>query len=206
MKVLDSLHDHLVLHRRAHRLAEILSDVVPLHSTVLDVGSGDGEVASLLVARRPDLNVQGVDLDVRPKTRIPVTKFDGQNLPYPDASFDTVLFVDVLHHTTDPRILLREAVRVASKSVVLKDHILQGWCAGTRLRFMDYVGNARHGVALPFNYWTSEQWQVAEQQLGLQKTAEHRSLHLYPWPAEYIFGAGLHFIARYDVPQLPSNS
>ena len=82
MKVLDSLHDHLVLHRRAHRLAEILSDVVPLNSTVLDVGSGDGEVASLLVARRPDLNVQGVDLDVRPKTRIPVTKFDGQNLPY----------------------------------------------------------------------------------------------------------------------------
>jgi SAM-dependent methyltransferase len=206
MKVLDSLHEHLVLDRRAHRLAELLSDVVAPHSTVLDVGSGDGQVASLLVRRRPDIEVQGVDLDVRKDTSIPVTKFDGQNLPYPDASFDTVLFVDVLHHTTDPRILLREAVRVARRSVVLKDLILQGVCAGTRLRFMDYVGNARHGVALPFNYWTLEQWREAEQQLGLKKTAEHRKLNLYSWPAEYIFGAGLHFIARYDIPQLPSNS
>jgi SAM-dependent methyltransferase len=31
--------------------------------------------------------------------------------PFSEDSFDMVMFVDVLHHTSDPRVLLREAVR-----------------------------------------------------------------------------------------------
>jgi SAM-dependent methyltransferase len=200
MRVFDAMHQHLVLHRRARRLAELLSDFIPLQSTVLDVGSGDGQIASLLLGQRPDLAIQGIDLDVRKQTSIPVAQFDGKTLPFGDSSFDTVLLVDVLHHTTDGLALLREAVRVARTSLVLKDHIREGVCAGARLRFMDYVGNARHGVALPFNYWTGVQWREAEGVLGLTKIEERRKLDLYPWPADYIFGALLHFIARYQVP------
>src|SRR5450755_2847665 len=107
MKALDGMHQHIVLQRRARRLAELLIDFIPLNSTVLDVGSGDGQIASLLLQSRPDLTIQGVDLQVRKQTSIPVSGFDGKTLPYGDSSFDTVLFVDVVHHTTDPLVLLR---------------------------------------------------------------------------------------------------
>lgn len=206
MKMLDAVHQHTVLPRRARRLAELLADFIPPDCSVLDVGSGDGQIAALLLEKRPDLTIEGVDVMVRKETRIPVRPFDGRTLPFADSAFDTVMFVDVLHHTTDPLVLLREAIRVARKSIVLKDHAREGLCAGTRLRVMDYVGNARHRVALPFNYWGFEQWQEAEHLLGMRMIREQRKLNLYPWPADYFFGARLHFVAIYDVPPRPLNS
>ena len=200
MSLLDRFHEHGVLPRRAERLAELLADVIPQNSSVLDVGSGDGRIDNLLLKQRNDLNLQGVEVSTRTQSGFPVTYFDGVNLPFEQQSFDIVMFVDVLHHTNDPMVLLREAVRVARKAIVLKDHVLQGVLSGTRLKFMDYIGNARHGVALPFNYWTRKQWSEAESRLGLQQKQEIRNLKLYPWPADYIFGANLHFIARYDLP------
>jgi len=200
MKLLEGLHQDRVRPQRAQRLAQILSEFIPLGSTVLDVGSGDGLIASLLLRQRPELTVQGVDVLVRPGARIRVTQFDGNTLPYEQGAFDVVLFVDVLHHTRDPLVLLKEAIRVAKKFVVLKDHVLQGLWASARLRFMDRVGNARYGVALPFNYWSAGQWHDAEQVLGLTKVMERRELKLYDWPLDVVFGSGLHFMARYDVP------
>lgn len=63
---------------------------------------------------------------------------DGTNVPYPDASFDAVLFVDVLHHTADPHHLLKEATRVG-KMILIKDHFRESFSADIRLRFMDLV-------------------------------------------------------------------
>ena len=90
------------------------------------------------------------------------------NFPAANASFDVVLFSDVLHHTADPTILLREASRVAARHVLIKDHYREGFAANTRLRFMDWVGNARFGVALPYNYWTERQWHEAWQDTALR--------------------------------------
>jgi hypothetical protein len=76
-------------------------------------------------------------------------------------------FVDVLHHTDDPRVLLRGA-RVARRNILIKDHTRNGLFAGPTLRFMDGVGNARFGVALPYNYWTRQQWQDAFRDLDVE--------------------------------------
>jgi len=199
VSLLDRFHEYGVLPRRAQRLASLLAEMIPHNSSVLDVGSGDGRIDNLLLTQRSDLKLQGVEVSTRTQTGFPVTYFDGVNLPFEKDSFDVVMFVDVLHHTNDPLVLLREAVRVAREAIVLKDHVLEGMLSSSRLKFMDYVGNARHGVALPFNYWTLKQWSEAEARLGLQKNREIRHLKLYPWPADYIFGANLHFIARYDL-------
>ena len=206
MSLLDRLHEFGVLPRRAERLADLLAGMIPPNSSVLDVGSGDGRIDNLLLKQRSDLKLQGVEVSTRTQTRFPVTYFDGTNLPFEKQSFDIVMFVDVLHHTNDPTVLLREAVRVARKAIVLKDHVLQGLLSGTRLKFMDYVGNARHGVALPYNYWTLKQWSDAERHLGLQQKQEIRNLKLYPWLADCIFGAKLHFIAKYDLPGTTESS
>jgi hypothetical protein len=106
-----------------------------------------------------------------------------------------VLFSDVLHHTEEPTALLKEARRVATRHVLVKDHFRKGIAAGARLRFMDWVGNARFGVALPFNYWGEEQWQTAWREIGLQPQQLITKLGLYPAPADWVFGARLQFIA-----------
>ena len=46
------------------------------------------------------------------------------------------MFVDVLHLTDDPVLLLREAARVARNTIVIKDHTLDGFAAAATVRFM----------------------------------------------------------------------
>lgn len=193
--LLGSVHGSLVFDRRTRVLAKHLADLIPRRARVLDVGCGDGTIDSLILSRRPDVGIQGVDVFVRPSTKIKVEMFDGKKLPAADKSFDTVAFVDVLHHTDDPLILLREADRVARKSILIKDHTMDGLFAYATLRFMDWVGNAPHGVALPYNYWTAERWQSAFDQLGLKTERRITKLGLYPFPASAIFERQLHFIA-----------
>jgi ubiquinone/menaquinone biosynthesis C-methylase UbiE len=175
-----------------------LSELLPHNASVLDVGCGDGLIAQQIMEKRGDLTVKGIDVMVRPQTHIPVEKFDGRKIPYADASFDAVMFVDVLHHTDDPFILLQEARRVSRQAVVIKDHIRQGFLAGQTLRFMDWVGNARHGVVLPYNYWTLQQWTDAFSKLGWRLVENRTRLGLYPPPASWVFERSLHFIARLE--------
>jgi SAM-dependent methyltransferase len=128
-----------------------------------------------------------------------VAQFDGQVIPYDDDNFDAVMFVDVLHHTEDPTVLLREAARVARRAIVIKDHTRNGLLADSTLRLMDYVGNARHGVVLPYNYWSQQQWLEALKKLGLTVGAWKKDLRLYARPASWIFDRSLHFVTRLDV-------
>ncbi len=199
MSVAERIHGAYVHDRRTRVLCGHLSDVIPEGFRVLDVGCGDGLLARLIVGRRPDLALEGIDVLVREGTHVPVTAFDGHAIPHPDASFDAVQFVDVLHHTDDPEELLREAVRVARRAVVIKDHTLEGLLAGPTLRTMDRVGNARHDVAMPHTYWRRERWLATFDALGLTIGTWRSKLGLYPWPASWIFGRRLHFVARLDL-------
>jgi hypothetical protein len=63
---------------------------------------------------------------------------------------------------------------------------------------MDRVGNARHGVALPYNYWRRAQWLQEFERAGLSPTLWKDSLHLYPWPASLLFDRSLHFVSRLE--------
>ena len=201
MSLLSRVHGDYVHARRVAVLVDHLAPLVPLSASVLDVGCGDGRLAAQLTARRPDVRIEGVDVLVRPSTAIPVRGFDGVHLPYDDASVDVVQFVDVLHHTDDPAVLLREAARVARRRVMLKDHLREGAAAGLTLRAMDWVGNARHDVRLPYNYWSRAQWTSAFDRLGLIVQRWISSLHLYPAPASWVFDRSLHFVAALDVPR-----
>jgi SAM-dependent methyltransferase len=196
MSLVSEVHGRYVHSRRVRVLGRLLAELLPPQARVLDVGCGDGRLSRLIGDLRPDIAIEGVDVLVRGETEISVTWFDGRNLPMADASFDAVVCADVLHHAEDPLLLLSEMQRVAGQALVIKDHTLNGPLAGPTLRFMDRVGNARHGVALPYHYWTREQWLAACRQLGLKIDDWTSDLKLYPRPADWIFGRSLHFVAR----------
>lgn len=195
MSAVGKLHETLVFTRRVEVLASWFARLAPKDALILDVGCGDGLLSAALGAKRPDLTLRGIDVLRREHSHIPVEMFDGVRIPFDDDSFDAVLFSDVLHHIDDPSVLLREARRVARRCVLIKDHFREGWAAYQRLRFMDWVGNARFGVALPYNYWSENQWQRAWREIGLEPEESVTNLGLYPLPANWIFGARLHFMA-----------
>lgn len=199
MRAIERLHAGYVHGRRVEVLQDALAGLIPTSASVLDVGTGDGLLASLIAARRPDLRVSGVDTLVRQDSRLDIAPFDGRALPFPDNGVDVVMFVDVLHHTDDPMVLLHESARVARQSVIIKDHMLQGFGARATLRFMDRVGNERFGVSLPYNYWTHAQWLRSFEQLGMTIGVWKTELGLYPRPAKWLFERSLHFVARLDV-------
>lgn len=178
-------------------LADLVVQQLPGRGRVLDVGAGDGTIAVLVRERNPALEVTGIDVLVRPGTPIPVREFDGLTIPFLDSAFDAAMLVDVLHHAEDPRRLLQEAARVAPV-VVVKDHLADRVLAQPTLRFMDRVGNARHGVDLRYEYWRRAQWREAEESAGLRETAFTPDVPLYPAPLSWAFGTGLHFVARME--------
>ena len=195
MNPAEKIHARWIGQRRIRVLEGHIDKLLPRQGTLLDVGCGDGELTGKLAARNAALRVSGLDVLHRPSARIPVELFDGQKIPKPDSAFDTVLLVDVLHHCEAPEILLSEAVRVAGQRIVIKDHLLHGWLAEPTLRLMDRVGNARHGVNLPFRYWSEARWREAWDALGLRVENFQVDLGLYPQPLGLIFDRGLHFIA-----------
>jgi SAM-dependent methyltransferase len=196
--MIGKLHDQLVSHRRAEVIAGHLAEMIPANARVLDVGCGEGSIASLLLDKRRDLSIQGIDVLLRRNRHIPVVQYDGVAIPHPDRSFDTVIFIDVLHHAADPLGLIKEARRVADKCVIIKDHNRDGLSAGLTLAFMDWIGNAPHRVRLTYDYWPARRWRIAFAEAGL-RVADYRSrLGLYPIPANWLFERKLHFMSRLE--------
>jgi len=188
-------HHAFVFERRARVLAELLAAQIPRGAAVLDVGCGDGTIASLIAQIRPDISIRGVECMVRPGCKIECRAFDGATLPYPDASFDVCMFVDVLHHTQDPAVLLGEAARVTRSFVLLKDHLDENILDNITLRFMDWVGNRPHGVVLTYNYQSRKQWTEYFSQCGLKEETWNPTVPLYARPFSVIVGRGLHFVS-----------
>lgn len=200
-----SAHSSLIAGRRVRRLVEHLVALCPPSARVLDVGAGSGAIAAALAEQRPDVSVEGIDVLVRPETAIEVRPYDGKSIPHPDASFDYLLFVDVLHHVDDAMALLREALRVSRRGLIIKDHYADSALAHAILRAMDWVGNAGHGVRLPWRYWSRARWREAFEELGLTPAACRERLGLYRPPVSWICDGKLHFFGRFERDSAPES-
>ncbi|OPY60429.1 MAG: hypothetical protein A4E57_04463 [Syntrophorhabdaceae bacterium PtaU1.Bin034] len=176
--------------------AELLPDAVV---SVLDVGCGNGWLARLVMEQRPIIQLKGIDVVRQDNTAVPVEQYDGKIFPYRNDFFDAVMIIDMLHHTEDALMVLREARRVSRKYVLIKDHLSNGMLAHFRLRFMDYVGNhvahRRFGVPLPYNFLSSAEWEELYDASGLSVVEKRQSVQLYPPGLQLIFGRGLQFFA-----------
>lgn len=89
---------------------------------VLEIGSGSGAIAEQLAREHPEITVTATDLDpvmvsaaadrLRNVANTSVQMGDATALPFPDASFDSVVSCLMLHHVIDWESTVREATRV----------------------------------------------------------------------------------------------
>lgn len=105
---------------RSLNLRDQITPYLNLDDKIIDIGAGLGMVDYELMAK--GYNVTPVDImDLSLIETVKPIIYDGQKLPFKKDSFDTALIITVLHHTTDPVAILREAARVAKKVIVVEE-------------------------------------------------------------------------------------
>lgn len=197
--MLDSIHENFTYDRRVDVLSKQISSLIAPNASILDVGCGDGQISELISAGVQGSSIEGIDVMERSISSIKVSKYDGFNFPFEDNSFDNCVFVDVLHHADDAPRVLAEAGRVARDSIIIKDHLTDGFLNEPVLKFMDYVGNKRHGVALPYHYYSEPEWKSIFDSLNWKVDSWNTDLSIYPWWCSWAFDRKLHFIAKISV-------
>jgi len=96
--------------------------------SILDIGSGSGLYASMLINAFPDSTVTGLDyselmIDYADKFikekelnhKVSFTKGDMMNIPFDDNSFDVITSINTLHFATDLVAAMNEMQRVLKK-------------------------------------------------------------------------------------------
>lgn len=122
---------------------------------VIDVGCGTGIVANIL---KKELGVRIIGCDIKNYLihDIPFVKIKSDELPFPNQSYDVVLFNDVLHHIDKPRQehIISEALRVAKNVFIFEFEPSVGG------KILDIVLNKFHygDLAVPLAFRYAKEW------------------------------------------------
>ncbi len=103
---------------------EIIGELIPEESKVLDLGCGDGALLEYLVqdkrvrGRGIELSEEGILACVRRGLSVRQGNLEEGLADYPNQSFDYVILSQTLPFLDDPTMILQEMLRVGKKSVV----------------------------------------------------------------------------------------
>jgi SAM-dependent methyltransferase len=181
---------------RSERVTRSVAGHIGRATSLLDVGCGDGQNTLRLAEQVGATRVVGVDVLIRERTVIDVHPYDGLHIPFGDQEFDYVVLLDVLHHCTEPVQVLREALRVAKRGVILKDHVAFGPVSRKVLLLMDVLGNSRFGVASPGTYFDFSQWVKMTAEAGARIDAMDWPLPLHDMPWRLLGWPSLQMTAK----------
>lgn len=143
------------IRKRSERVVTRIWPYIKNSNKIIDIGSGTGDVADLIKKRGK--NITPVDVaDFHGPRLIKTVIYDGKTLPFKDKSFDTALLLMVMHHTPNPKIVFKEAARVAKEIVVIETSYTT---AMNRILTItsDAIGNLRT-EAFWESYKTDDQW------------------------------------------------
>ncbi|MDO6603726.1 class I SAM-dependent methyltransferase [Arenibacter palladensis] len=194
LELFKKLHHKYVFLRRIDVLSNQIAAQIPDNIRVLDIGCGDGTISKLILDQKKNITIEGIDVFSRESCAIPFKIFDGKTIPHANNEFDATLFVDVLHHTKNIKELIIEASRVSSKYIIIKDHHYNNALDFGILKFMDWIGNAPHGVKVIYNFKNLDFWKATFNDLGFEIENLNCKIPIYPFPFNLIFGRDLHFI------------
>lgn len=140
------------------QLAKNVAALCDSHTTILDVGSDDGNIGEKIMKHDPTISMVGIDIQTFRPSAIPRTLYDGKTIPFPDAHFDIVMALDVLHHTDNIPAMLKEMTRVSKRYIIIKDLTFYGRMSHFSVAFSDWLTNVYRGIHCVFNYATPTEW------------------------------------------------
>jgi len=141
---------------RARRVASHILSHIAQGARVIDIGAGNGLVAQEIV-KKSKVSITLLDVIDWNTTKLPVKIFNGSHVPFRDKEFDVALLTDVVHHSNDEEQLVREALRVANKVVVLEEkHEHKGVSAFANI--VDNLQFVLYGMPLGAHHRNSREW------------------------------------------------
>ena len=141
---------------RARSKARLIRTALSGGERILDIGGAEGYVAHRLW--REGHAVTLLDVADRNRTRLPLVRYNGKDIPLADGAYDVGSVVYVLHHCHDADSVLREARRVCAKLVVIETTYAT---PGQRrlITFLDGLINSLRGLRPePLDFDTPEGW------------------------------------------------
>jgi ubiquinone/menaquinone biosynthesis C-methylase UbiE len=118
----------------------VLSQALPLHGSVLEIGTGKGRFLVELARQVPTITTVDISSEEQKCARLNArhagveekVQFvlqDAAQLPWPDGSFDAVVTMNAMHHIRHFRQVLMEMLRVAKPGgrIVLADFSPRGF-------------------------------------------------------------------------------
>ncbi len=151
--------------KKAKIKLERLTKFYKQEDSILDIGSGNGGLNLLI--KQAGFNIEG--LDIAPKSvfkEITPVIYDGQKIPFADNEFDVVQLITVLHHIKEPEQILKEAIRVGKRVIVMEDIY-----ESTFQKYITFVADSINNwefIGHPHTNKTDTEWQ----QLFLEEKLE----------------------------------
>ena len=165
------------LDKRAEAFVQLFEKSLPAQSRILDIGGGWGFYADPLTRRGHQVTVLDV---VKPGfQKAPVILYEGKRVPFGEKSFDVSLLITMLHHVSEPELLIQEAKRVTRKMLIVVEdiyhHPLGRWWTILRdqLYNFEFFGHPRQ-------FKKREEWIALFKQLGFSLLEERK---VYTWIA-----------------------
>ena len=133
---------------RAAGTAKRLLPLLQPEDSILDVGAGEGLIAAQLHCGLGGCTVL-TDLKNQVRSGLPLVLCSGEQLPFADSTFDVVLLLTVLHHTSDPVSIVREAARIAKRAVIVQEDMYLGRPVDLLVFAADVLCSIPYGYQLP---------------------------------------------------------
>jgi SAM-dependent methyltransferase len=167
------------LRRYAACEAEAVASFV-IGRRALDLGAGEGYVAGAL-RRRIGAWICSVDVGPFRRAGGPYVMYDGAQLPFGALTFETTLLLLALHHCVAPDAVLREAVRVTRRRLIVMESVYRNRWESFWLHRLDrWLNGYRHDgeMTIPLAFRSPSQWSALLESLGLRVVAQR-------WPGSW---------------------
>ncbi len=141
---------------------QVVAGLIPAKVRVLDLGCGDGALLDYLVHARQvrgrgiEIGEQGVLACVRRGLSVRQGNLEEGLADYPDHSFDYVVLSQTLPYLDDPKMILREMLRVGEKAIVSFPNWGYWRCRWELL----LTGKIPQAPDLPQSWFETPRWQA----------------------------------------------
>ena len=121
-------------------------------NSIFDAACGRGHLANS-IAKHDNMTVAALDLVNTNKTDKNVQFIEGNitNIPLPDSSFDTVICAHALEHIIEPKLALKEILRVTKKRtiIVVPRQREYKYTPDLHVNFFPYLHNIKSLINIP---------------------------------------------------------